>query len=47
MRTFNVLFAENFLWDMIDITMYILDKSGNPDIPRRFREDVLSAILMM
>lgn len=44
MKTFNVRLAETFLWDMIDITLFILEKSVNTDIPRKFREDVLAAI---
>ena len=44
MKTFNVRLAETFLWDMIDITLYILEKSANADIPRNFRENVLAAI---
>lgn len=44
MKKYNVRLAETFLWDMIDITLYILEKSSNTDIPRKFREDVLAII---
>ena len=44
MKQFSVSLADTFLWDMIDITLYILEKSGRKDIPRRFYNDVLSAI---
>lgn len=44
MKQFSVSFADTFLWDMIDINLYILEKSGNPDVSRRFYNDVLSAI---
>ena len=44
MKTFNVCHAETFLWDMIDITLYILEKSCDPDVPRKFYDDVLAAI---
>lgn len=44
MKKFNVRIAETFLWDMIDITSFILEESRNPDIPRKFYNDVLSAI---
>ena len=27
MKRFNVRYAETFLWDMIDITLYLLDKT--------------------
>ena len=27
MKTFNVRHAETFLWDVIDITLYILEES--------------------
>ena len=27
MKRFNVRYAETFLWDMIDITLYLLDKN--------------------
>ena len=44
MKTFNVRHAETFLWDMIDITLYILEESESTEIPRRFYDDVLAAI---
>lgn len=44
MKKFNVRLAETFLWDMIDITQYILEKSGSADVPRRFYAKVLEAI---
>ena len=34
MKTFRVRFAETFLWDMTDITLYILEKSGSAEVPR-------------
>lgn len=44
MKRFNVRIAETFLWDMIDITSFILEESRNPYISRKFYNDVLSAI---
>ena len=44
MKTYNVRLGETFLWDMIDITLYILEKSGSAEIPRRFYNEVLAAI---
>ena len=44
MKTFNVRHAETFLWDMIDITLYIPEESESTEIPRRFYDDVLAAI---
>lgn len=44
MKTFNVRLAEMFLWDVTDITLYILEQSESTEIPRRFYNDVLAAI---
>ena len=44
MKKYNVRFADTFLWDMIDITQYILEKSESIDITRRFYNEVLAAI---
>lgn len=44
MKKYKVRLSETFLWDMIDITLYLLDKSGNVQVPRRFYNDVLSSI---
>ena len=44
MKTFNVRLAETFLWDMTDITLYLLEKSESTEIPRRFYNDVLASI---
>ena len=44
MKRFNVRLAETFLWDMTDITLYILEQSESIDIARRFYGDVLAAI---
>ena len=44
MRIFNVRLAETFLWDMTDITLYILEQSESTEIPRRFYNDVLAEI---
>ena len=44
MRSFNVRLAETFLWDMTDITLFILEQSESTEIPRRFYYDVLAAI---
>ncbi len=44
MRTFNVRLAETFLWDMTDITLYLLEQSESTEIPRRFYNDVLTSI---
>lgn len=44
MKQFNVRLTETFLGDILDIMLYILDKSGNPDVARRFYNEALSAI---
>lgn len=44
MKTFNVRLAETFLWDMTDITLYILEHSESIEIPRQFYNDVLDSI---
>ena len=44
MKTFNVRLSQTFLWDMMDITLYILEQSKSIEIPRRFYNDVLSSI---
>ena len=44
MRKFKVRLADTFLWDMIDITLHILEESGRVDVSKRFYNDVLSAI---
>lgn len=44
MKTFNVRHSETFLWDMIDITLYILEESCDPDVPRKFYNDALAVI---
>lgn len=44
MKTFNVRLAETFLWDMTDITLYILEQSESIEIPRRFYNDALAAV---
>ncbi len=44
MRKYNVRLAETFLWDMTNITLYILEQSESTEIPRRFYNDVLTAI---
>ena len=44
MKRFNVRLAETFLWDMTDITLYILEQSESTEIPRRFYNDVLNEI---
>ena len=44
MKTFKVRLAETFLWDMTDITLYILEQSASIEIPRRFYDDVLASI---
>lgn len=44
MKKYNVRLADTFMWDMIDITLYILEKTGSHDVSRRFYNEVLSAI---
>ena len=44
MRKYNVRFSETFLRDMIDITLYILEKSESIGTPVRFYNDVLAFI---
>ena len=44
MKKYNVRLAETFLWDMIDITHYILEKTESTKIARRFYNDVLSYV---
>lgn len=44
MKKYNVRLAETFLWDMTDITLFILEKSLDPDVSRRFYNDVLRYI---
>ena len=44
MKNFRVRHSEDFLFDMIDITLYLLEQSANVDVPRRFYNDVLAYI---
>ena len=44
MKQSNVRLTETFLGDMLDIMFYILEKSGNPNVSRRFYNEVLSVI---
>lgn len=36
MKKFNVLHSDDFLFDMIDITLYLLEQSSDVNVPRRF-----------
>lgn len=44
MKQFKVRLTETFLGDMLDIMLYILEKSGSSDVSRRFYNEVLSTI---
>ena len=48
MKRFNVRYAETFLWDMIDITLYLLDKTESVAVSKRFYDKTLqSSTLLM
>ena len=42
MKRFNVRYAETFLWDMIDITLYLLDKTESVAVSKKFYDKVSS-----
>lgn len=44
MKKYKVLFAETFLEDLTEITLYILEKSGRADTATRFYSDVLEIV---
>ena len=44
MKRFNVRYAETFLWDMIDITLYLLDKTESVAVSKRFYDKTLQFI---
>ncbi len=44
MKRFNVRYAETFLWDMIDITLYLLDKTESVAVSKRFYDNTLQFI---
>ena len=44
MKRFNVRYAETFLWDMIDITLYLLDKTESVAVSKTFYDKTLRFI---
>ena len=44
MKRFNVRYAETFLWDMIDITLYLLEKTESVAVSKTFYDKTLRFI---